>query len=379
MKLASISPKKILIVSPAWIGDIVIAQSLLKYIKHRNSETIIDVLAPAWSHELYSVMPEINEILTLPLGHGQFQLKKRWQLGKGLRNKKYHQAIILPNSWKSGIIPFAARIPIRTGWLGEIRFGLLNDWRILNKKIYPMMVQRFLVLGNNKALTNKSLDWQAFQPHLEINLNHATTKLKSLFIIEEKPLLVLCPGAAYGPAKCWPAEYFAEIANYKKSKAWQIVLLGSKSDESMGHTIQKLTKNACINLIGKTSLLEALNVLSFATLVISNDSGLMHLTAALGRPLIALYGSSSPEFTPPLSVKAKIIYLKLSCSPCFERECPLVHFNCLRQLTPQILLSNFVLWINPRQVIQENDFLLTLLIHCIEQPRYSLKLLNVYA
>lgn len=331
--------KKILIVSPAWIGDIVIAQSLLKYIKQHDPKAIIDVLAPAWSHELYSVMPEINEILTMPLGHSQFQFKKRWQLGKGLRNKKYHQAIILPNSWKSAIVPFAARIPLRTGWLGEMRFGLLNDWRILNEKILPLMVQRFLALGNIKTLANQNLDWHAFQPHLEINHTHEINKYKKLFLIEEKPLLILCPGAAFGPAKCWPAEYFAEIANYKKSKDWQIVLLGSKSDEFMGYSIEKLTKNACINLIGKTSLLDALRILSFAKLVISNDSGLMHLTAALDRPLIALYGSSSPEFTPPLSVKAKIIYLNLSCSPCFKRVCPLIHFNCLKQLTPQIVLS----------------------------------------
>ncbi|MGC1854357.1 MAG: lipopolysaccharide heptosyltransferase II [Candidatus Aquirickettsiella sp.] len=332
-------PKKILIISPAWIGDIVIAQALLKYIKHRDPEIIIDVLAPAWSHELYSVMPEINEIFTTHFDHGQFQLKKRWQLGSELRYKKYQQAIILPNSWKSAIIPFAARIPIRTGWLGEMRFGLLNDWRILNKKKYPMLVHRYLLLGSTKALATKILDWQTFQPHLEINYPHKGKKLKNLFLIEDKPLLILCPGAAYGPAKCWPAEYFAEIVNYKKSKAWQIVLLGSKSDASMGNTIQKLTKNACINLIGKTSILEALTILSFATLVISNDSGLMHITAALDRPLIALYGSSSPEFTPPLSLNAKIIYLKLSCSPCFERECPLIHFNCLKQLTPKIVLN----------------------------------------
>ena len=191
MNLTSISPKKILIISPAWVGDIVIAQALLKYIKHSNSETIIDVLAPAWSHELYFVMPEINEVLTMPLGHSQFQLKKRWQLGKRLRLKKYQQAIILPNSWKSAIIPFAAGIPIRTGWLGEMRFGLLNDWRILNKKIYPMMVQRFLALGNTNTLANKVLDWQAFQPHLQINHNHESTKLKRVFLIEEKPLLIL--------------------------------------------------------------------------------------------------------------------------------------------------------------------------------------------
>lgn len=331
-------PKKVLIISPAWLGDIVISQSLLKYIKQRNNETIIDVIAPAWSHELYSVMPEINEIFTMPIGHTQFQIKKRWHLGKMLRNKKYHQAIILPNSWKSAIIPFAAHIPLRTGWLGEMRFGLLNDWRILNKKRYPLMVQRFLALGNTKTTNKQNLDWKIFKPHLKIG-NQETIKHKKLFSIKEKPLLILCPGAAFGPAKCWPAEYFAEIANYKNSNAWQVVLLGSNSDESTGKKIQELTNNNCINLIGKTSLLEALSVLSFANLVISNDSGLMHLTAALDRPLIALYGSSSPEFTPPLSVKAKIVYLKLSCSPCFERKCPLMHFNCLKQLTPQIVLT----------------------------------------
>lgn len=331
--------KKILIISPAWIGDIVIAQSLFKYIKQRNSKTVIDIVAPAWSSELYSVMPEINEIFTMPLGHSQFQLKKRWQFGKRLRTKKYHQAIILPNSWKSAIIPFSARIPLRTGWLGEMRFGLLNDWRILNKKKLPLMVQRFLALGNINSITNQNLDWKTFQPYLEINDNYKTIKLKNRFSIKKKPLLILCPGAAYGPAKCWPAEYFAEIANYKKLDAWEIVLLGSKSDKFMGKKIQELTQNACINLIGKTSLLEALHILSFATLVISNDSGLMHLTAALDRPLIALYGSSSPEFTPPLSTKAKIIYLKFSCSPCFERTCPLFHFNCLKQLTPKIVLN----------------------------------------
>jgi heptosyltransferase II len=349
------SPKKILIVSPAWIGDIVIAQSLFKYIKQRNSETIIDILAPAYSHELYSIMPEINEIFVMPLGHSQFQLRKRWQIGKSLRIKKYCQAIILPNSWKSAIIPFVAHIPLRTGWLGEMRFGLLNDWRILNKKIYSMMVQRFLMLGATKTLakTNKNLDWQSFQPRLEIKKNHENIKFRNLFLVEEKPLLILCPGAAYGPAKCWPAEYFAEIANYKKPKDWQIVLLGSESDKSTGVKIQELTKNACIDLIGKTSLIEAINVLSSATLVISNDSGLMHLTAALNRPLIALYGSSSPEFTPPLSTKAKLLYLKLSCSPCFERKCPLVHLNCLKELTPKIVLKTIDDLINNKNLFTD--------------------------
>lgn len=331
--------KKILVISPAWIGDIIMAQSLFKYLKYRDSKTIIDVLAPGWSQELYSCMPEISELFVMPLGHSQFQLKKRWQLGKELRKKKYNQAIILPNSWKSSIIPFAAHIPIRTGWLGEMRFGLLNDWRILNKKKFPMMIQRFIALGDSKFFIKSNLDWSNFKPHLSIKSKSKNMKDKLLLLIKKKPFLIVCPGAAYGPAKCWPTEYFAEIINYKKSKNWSIVLLGASSDISMGLEIQKLTQNVCINLIGKTSLIEAITILSFATLVISNDSGLMHIAAALDRPLIAIYGSSNPKFTPPLSEKAKIIYLNLNCSPCFKRKCPLTHLNCLTQLTPQIVLS----------------------------------------
>ncbi|MEN9470910.1 MAG: glycosyl transferase putative gt9A [Pseudomonadota bacterium] len=332
--------KKILIISPAWIGDIVISQALFKYIKRQHAETIIDIVAPRWSHELLATMPEINEIFDLPIAHGQFQLKKRWQLGRSLRKKAYQQAIILPNSWKSAIIPLAAGIPLRTAWLGEMRFGLLNDWRALDKKKYPMMIQRFLALGAAKTIADKSIEWQLYKPYLTVNPKNINSSLKNLsLVIEDKPLLILCPGAAFGPAKRWPADYFAQIANAKKAEDWQVFLLGAPSDGAIGHSIQELSGNACINLIGKTSLLQAINLLAMASLVISNDSGLMHLAAALRRPLIVLYGSSSPEFTPPLSEQAKILYLKLSCSPCFERSCPLIHFNCLKQLKPNLVLT----------------------------------------
>lgn len=333
-------PKKILIISAAWIGDMVISQALFKYIKQQYAETIIDIVAPHWGHELLASMPEINEIFDLPIGHGQFQLKKRWQLGRSFRKKSYQQAIILPNSWKSAIIPLVAGIPLRTGWLGEMRFALLNDWRILDKKKYPMMIQRLLALGTTKTIANPSIDWRHYKPYLTINHESLNLNLKNLsLVIKDNPLLILCPGAAFGPAKRWPSDYFAEIVNAKKAEGWQVFLLGAQSDKAIGDNIQKLTGNASINLIGKTSLLQALNLLAMASLVISNDSGLMHLAAALDRPLIALYGSSSPEFTPPLSEQAKILYLKPSCSPCFERSCPLVHFNCLKQLKPNLVLA----------------------------------------
>lgn len=332
--------KKILIIGPAWIGDIIIAQALFKFLKQQKIETKIDILAPYWSHGLLSAMPEINEIMDMPLGHSQFQLKRRWQIGKSLRNKAYQQVIVLPNSWKSSIIPFAAHVPLRTGWLGEMRFGLLNDWKVLKKKKIPLMVQRFLALGSSPIPDKIAIPWEPYKPSLQIITERVKNTLKNLSLTpSEKPILVLCPGAAFGPAKRWPPEYFAEIANIKYAEKWQVYLLGSKNDQSIAQSIQKLTKNACIDLIGKTSLTQALDILSLATVVISNDSGLMHCTAALGRPLIALYGSSSPEFTPPLTKNKRILSLNLSCSPCFQRECPLVHFNCLKQLKPKQVLT----------------------------------------
>jgi heptosyltransferase II len=327
--------KKVLIVGPSWIGDIVIAQSLFKYIKHQSPKTIIDIIAPPWSRDLLSAMPEISEIIEMPFGHSQLELPRRWQFGKQLRNRNYQQAIVLPNSWKSGIIPLAARIPLRTGWLGEMRFGVLNNWKILNKKKIPLMIQRFLALGTS-PFVNQAMSWENYRPSLVLNSQLIKNTLEELsFKLPIKPFIILCPGAAFGPAKRWPAAYFAEIANYKYSQGWQIGLLGSKNDQSIAQSIQKLTKNNCIDLTGKTSLAQALVILSMATLVLSNDSGLMHCAAALQRPVVVLYGSSSPEFTPPLIQQKRILTLELSCSPCFKRKCPLVHFNCLKQLKPK--------------------------------------------
>ncbi|MDQ8038981.1 MAG: lipopolysaccharide heptosyltransferase II [Rickettsiella sp.] len=331
-------PKKILVIAPSWIGDIIIAQALFKYLKNQKHETNIDILAPHWSHGLLNMMPEINEIIDMPLGHSQLQLKQRWKIGKSLRDKDYQQAIVLTNSWKSAIIPFAARIPLRTGWLGEMRFGLLNDWKSLNKKKLPLMIQRFLALGSTPVI-NKAILWKSYQPNLNVNSKQVRKTLKNFSLELKKLLLILCPGAAYGPAKRWPIAYFAEIAKQKQAEGWDICLLGSKKDQSLAQSIQELTNNICIDLIGKTSLTQAIDILSLATVVISNDSGLMHCAAALNRPLIALYGSSSPEFTPPLTDTKRILSLNLSCSPCFQRECPLVHFNCLKKLKPKRVLK----------------------------------------
>lgn len=330
---------KILIIGPAWVGDMVMAQALFKLLKEQNPAAVIDVLAPAWSAGLLERMPEVRQALTMPLNHGQLALTQRWRLGRDLRAQHYDQAIVLPNSWKSALVPYAAHIPRRTGWRGEWRFGLLNDVRYLDKQRLPLMVQRFLALGHENT-ANIELDEKKYRPTLCVSTNAITTILAKFNLpYPIQPILALCPGAEFGPAKRWPTEYYGQIAQQKLAEGMQVWLFGSIKDQPIAAEIQQHTNNRCIDFTGRTNLGEAVDLLSLASLVVSNDSGLMHIAAALQRPLIVVYGSSSPRFTPPLSDNVKILSLQLDCSPCFKRVCPLGHLKCLRDLSPELVLQ----------------------------------------
>lgn len=327
----------ILVVGPSWVGDMVMAQSLLKTLKQHSPEIPIDVLAPAWSEALTTRMPEVRRSIVMPLGHGQLQLRERYRLGRELRTAGYGQAIVLPNSWKSALIPFFARIPRRTGYLGEARWGLLNDARRLDKLALPMTVQRFVALGLEPG--QHSAEPQPL-PALSVTQSSVTQAVRRLQLEpDSRPILALCPGAEYGAAKRWPQEYYAEVAQSLIARGWQVWLFGSDKDIAITATINREAGAACIDLAGRTTLAEAVDLLSLATLVVSNDSGLMHVAAALGRKLIAIYGSSDPGFTPPLSDTARILRLGLECSPCFQRECPLGHLKCLREISPAQVLQ----------------------------------------
>jgi heptosyltransferase-2 len=309
----------------------VMAQSLFKRLRQLHPTTQIHVLAPAWSRPLLERMPEVSKAIDMPLGHGKLELKTRWQMGKSLRGR-YRQAILLPNSWKSAIIPFAANIPLRTGWLGEMRYGLLNDARKLDKQLLSMTVQRFVALANTGG--SQELP-EIMPPRLMVNPGNAVTARAKLGLQHEPSglLLALCPGAEYGEAKRWPAEYFAALAQQHIQKGGQVWLFGSDKDFPVCDNITAIAGEACHNLAGRTSLAQATDLLSLADLVVSNDSGLMHVAAALDRPLVAIYGSSDPGFTPPLNKQHQILDLGLDCSPCFKRECPLGHLDCLRNIS----------------------------------------------
>jgi heptosyltransferase-2 len=315
----------------------VMAQSLFKTLKQRSPEAPIDVLAPAWSEALTTRMPEVRRSIVMPLGHGQLQLRERYRLGRDLRAAGYGQAIVLPNSWKSALIPFFAGIPRRTGYLGEARWGLLNDARRLDKLALPMTVQRFVALGLEPG---QHLAEPQPLPALSVTQSSVTQATQRLQLeLDSRPILALCPGAEFGAAKRWPQEHYAEVAKSLIARGWQVWLFGSDKDIAITATINRETGAACIDLAGRTTLAEAVDLLSLSTLVVTNDSGLMHVAAALGRKLIAIYGSSDPGFTPPLSDTARILRLGLECSPCFQRECPLGHLKCLRELPPERVLQ----------------------------------------
>ena len=327
---------KILVVGPSWVGDMVMAQSLFITLKNTHPDCSIDVLAPAWSLSLLERMPEVAKAIAMPLTHGQFGLMARYNLGKRLRSVGYDQSIVLPNSWKSALIPFFADIPVRTGYLGEARWGLLNDARKLDKQTLTMTVQRFVALGL-PHLTPLPLEYPV--PSLVINPDQQNAVIEKFNLTSSEKILALCPGAEYGAAKRWPASYYAEVARYKISQGWQVWLFGSDKDKEVAEHINSGASGFCTDFTGRTSLAEAVDLMSLVNTVVTNDSGLMHVAAALDKKIIALYGSSDPKFTPPLNAKATVICLNLDCAPCFKRDCPLGHTKCLVDIKPDQIID----------------------------------------
>ena len=330
---------RILIVGPSWVGDMVMAQTLFQCLKQRHSECLIDVLAPEWSRPILERMPEVRQALSFPLGHGVLDLATRRKIGKSLAGQ-YDQAILLPNSLKSALVPFFADIPMRTGWRGEMRFGLLNDIRKLDKARYPLMIERFMALAFEPGAELPQL---YPRPALQIDSVSRDAALGKFALELDRPVLALCPGAEFGEAKRWPAEHYAKVAELKIRAGWQVWIFGSKNDHAVGEDIRSRLipglREEVSNLAGETSLAEAIDLLSCAGAVVSNDSGLMHVAAALNRPLVAVYGSTSPQFTPPLAEQVEIVRLGLDCSPCFERTCRFGHYDCLGQLKPRPVIE----------------------------------------
>lgn len=317
----------VLVIGPAWVGDMVMAQSLFALLHEQAPDVPIDVVGPPWSVPLVARMPEVRRGIPLAVGHGEWAFGKRRALGRALRSGNYERAIILPRSFKSAVVPWAAGIPVRTGFAGEGRRVLLTDARHLDRKRLNQTVKRLLALGVPR---DAPLPPAAF-PALRVDAANRG-QLIERFGLAGKPAIALMPGAAFGPAKQWPVEYFRMLTMLLQEAGYAVWVLGSAAEQSLGAGI--CAGSAAVNLCGQTRLEDTVDLLSAARVAVTNDSGLMHVAAAAGTHVVALYGSSSPEFTPPLTARRTILYLGLECSPCFQRTCPLGHLNCLREISP---------------------------------------------
>ena len=337
------APHKILVVGASWVGDMLMAQSLFILLKRTRPDCHITVLAPAWTKPLLERMPEVDESLVLPFDHGELKLGARRRFGKSLASAGYTHAIVLPNSFKSALIPRFAGIKQRIGWRGEARGLLLNDCRYLDKAKYPRMVERFAALA---LPAKKKLPDHIPDPRLLVT-RPMVDKALAKFGIETtggwpKRLIAICPGAEFGSSKQWPAEHFSMTSAKLVADGWRVVIMGSAGDAAIAQEIYEgiekrvghpLT-DCCFNLTGKTSLAEAIDLMAACTLALSNDSGLMHVASAVDLPVVALYGSTSPDFTPPLASISRVLTTPIDCRPCFDRECRFGHKRCMTEIEP---------------------------------------------
>ena len=334
---------KTLIIGPSWVGDMVMSQSLYIALKSKYPHCKIDVLAPAWCKPILQRMSEVNQAIEMPIGHGELNILGRRALGKLLRKNNYTHAYVLPNSAKSALIPWFANIPNRIGWKGEFRYGLLTDLRS-DRRIFQYMVERYVALASDKAEMQEEVSLQSCsKPRLVVDSNSQNSALIKLGLNQSRPVIGLCPGAEFGPAKRWPDKHYAALAKYLISQGQQVWLFGSAKDKLVTHKIRSaLTEEEqqyCFDLAGETSLIEAVDLLAACHTVVSNDSGLMHVSAAVGCNIVAIYGSSSPNYTPPLTTELEVVHTDIECRPCFKRECPLGHQDCLNKLTPEQVIS----------------------------------------
>ena len=329
---------RILIVAPNWIGDALMAQPMLTRLRERLPAARIDALAPAWVAPVLRRMPEIEEVIVAPFEHGELRLRRRWKFGRALRARRYDQAIVLPNSWKSALLPFFADIPVRCGYVGESRYGLLNLlYRASRKGVRVPMAEHYAKLAGPPR---EALKLPLPEPRLDVDAATVrATAERAGFAPPPAVNAVFCPGAEYGPAKRWPADHFARLAIALATTGVRVWLLGAAGDRALCGEIAAASRGAATSLAGGTTLDEAIELIAASAFVVTNDSGLMHVAAALDRPQVALFGSSSAEHTPPRSARAHVARIAIECSPCYARECPLGHFRCMRELGVGRVLS----------------------------------------
>ena len=315
-----------LVIAPQWIGDAVMSEPLLRRLAGRGEQ--LAVAALPWVAPVYRAMPQVGEVIELPFAHGRLDWSERKRIAAGLRGR-FDTAYVLPNSLKSALIPWLAHIPRRIGYQGEGRVILLNK-RLPNPAGHPPMVAFYSALAGPISSGGERPLMKFSALALECAAQAAG--------VDGGAYWVFAPGAEYGPAKCWPADRYAELARGLFAAHGQpVLLLGSGKEAALCEAIAAAAPGACRVLAGKTTLLDAMTLIAAARGVVSNDSGLMHVAAAFGVPQAAVFGSTSPEHTPPLNERARVVWMKdelqLDCAPCFDRVCRFGHTRCLTEVS----------------------------------------------
>lgn len=324
-------------IAPPWVGDLVFTQSLFRLLKQRYLDCRITVLAAPYLRTLLAKMPEVDRWLPSPFQSGRFDLKARLSLAFKIRKQGFTDVYLISNSWKSALMPFLAGIVRRIGWRGEMRYGLLNDLRIFNRLLLPLMYERFAALAFDRGQWFKRPLPRPQLATSQVELNKVVIKLR--LDVTSRPVLAIAVGSAGGECKCWPINHQIVLARHYLQLGWQVWLLGGASESVKADRIQQATDWRCVDLTGDTDLGEITELLVLPKVLVAGDTGLLHLAAAVGTAVVGIYGSTTPMFTPPLTDMGVALWRRDSCSPCYRKKCVYGDMHCLWGITPQQVIT----------------------------------------
>jgi heptosyltransferase-2 len=330
--------RTVLVIGPSWVGDMVMTQSFLLALLRQGDVEAVDVVAPAGSLPILERIPEVREAFLLDAGPGRLGVGARIRTARQLRARRYDQCYVLPSSLKSAVLPALAGIPVRTGHRGEFRYGLINDMRQVPDfapGTRDRNVRGYLsLLGSDVAKIAAPP-----QPRLRVDEANQRALVQRFDLDTDARVVALAPGGAYGPAKRWPVEHFRALAALLASAGRAVWVVGGPDDRPLGDEILGEGVSSGINLCGRTSLPDAVDLLALADVTVANDSGLAHVAGAVGRGVVVLFGPTFPRFAAPLTDRTELLWLDLECSPCSKRTCPLGHHRCLRDIAPETVFG----------------------------------------
>jgi lipopolysaccharide heptosyltransferase II len=318
----------ILIVPYMWIGDFVRCHSVVRLLNARFPGRPVDVLTTSMVAPLLDYMPGVRKGIVVDLPRKRLALSLHRALAARLRAEGYGDALIMPRTWKAALAPALARIPVRTGFVGEMRFGLINDLRS-GEKALPRMVDRCAALALPKGAALPA-DWP--HPQLVVAREEVSRWRERMGLRDARPVAVVAPGAV-GPSKRWPAEAYAKLAGQLCEQGYAVWVIGGPQENALAGEICAASPSHCLDLTG-ADLRNAILALAAADVAISNDSGLLHVAAAIGTPSIGIFGPTSPWHWAPLNPLAAVIEPKtdVPCRPCHKPTCRFGHHRCMRDI-----------------------------------------------